>query len=111
MLVERSALNRFHTPVFCQSRNRLQQVEPEPYPNLVKRSRQRIPVSSTNRIPFRAARFATGNRQPAWILLAPWFWRRQQWLDQCPQFVINDRRGHPWFQLFRRPRLTACRKG
>ena len=55
------------TPAFCQSRNRLQQVEREPNPNFVDRSRQRIPVLSTNRMPFSAALFATGNR-PGYFL-------------------------------------------
>jgi hypothetical protein len=62
-----SSCNRFHTPAFCQSRNRRQQVDPDPNPNLVDRSRQRIPVLSTNRMPFSAARFATGNR-PGYFL-------------------------------------------
>ncbi len=62
-----SSCNRFHTPALCQSRNRLQQVEPEPNPNFVDRSRQRIPVLSTNRMPFSAARFATGHR-PGYFL-------------------------------------------
>jgi len=62
-----SSCNRFHTPALCQSRNRLQQVEPEPNPNFVGRSRQRIPVLSTNRMPFSANRFATGNR-PGYFL-------------------------------------------
>lgn len=62
-----SSCNRFHTPAFCQSRNRRQQVEPDPNPNLVDRSRQRIPVLSTNRMPFSAARFETGNR-PGYFL-------------------------------------------
>lgn len=47
-----SSCNRFHRPAFCQSRNLRQQVEPDPNPNLVGRSRQRIPVLSTNRMPF-----------------------------------------------------------
>ena len=62
-----SSCNRFQTPAFCQSRNRLQQVEPEPKPNFVDTSRQRIPVLSTNRMPFSAALFATGNR-PGYFL-------------------------------------------
>ena len=62
-----SSCNRFHTPAFCQSRNRLQQVEPAPNPNFVDRSRQRIPVLSTNRMLFSAARFATGKR-PGYFL-------------------------------------------
>lgn len=48
--------------------------------------------------------------QPTSILLAPGFGRRQQWLDQRPKFVINNRRAHPWFQLFRWPRLRKVGK-
>ncbi|MGF6666194.1 hypothetical protein QF000_007927 [Paraburkholderia atlantica] len=66
-LASSSSCNCFHTPAFCQSRKRRQQVDPEPNPNLVDRSRQRIPVLSTNRMPFRAARFETGNR-PGYFL-------------------------------------------
>lgn len=62
-----SSCNRFQTPAFCQSRRRRQQVEPEPNPNLVDRSRQRIPVLRMNRMPFSAARFETGNR-PGYFL-------------------------------------------
>ncbi|VVE59319.1 hypothetical protein PSP20601_05504 [Pandoraea sputorum] len=61
--------NLIHTPAFCQSRKRLQQVGPEPNPNLVDRSHQRIPVLNTNRMPFNAARFETGSRPG-------YFWRR-----------------------------------
>lgn len=61
--------NLIHTPAFCQSRKRLQQVGPEPNPNLVDRSHQRIPVLNTNRMPFSAARFETGGRPG-------YFWRR-----------------------------------
>lgn len=56
-----------HTPAFCQSRKRRQQVGPEPNPNLVERSHQRIPVLNTNRMPFSAARFETG-RRPGYFL-------------------------------------------
>ncbi|VVE54379.1 hypothetical protein PSP20601_04904 [Pandoraea sputorum] len=61
--------NLIHTPAFCQSRKRLQQVGPEPNPNLVDRSHQRIPVLNTNRMPISAARFETGSRPG-------YFWRR-----------------------------------
>ncbi|MGF6472298.1 hypothetical protein QFZ89_007549 [Paraburkholderia youngii] len=29
---------------------------------------------------------------------------------RTPQFVINNRRAHPWFQLFRWPRLRKVGK-
>lgn len=62
-----SSCNRFQTPAFCQSRKRLQQVGPDPNPNLVDRSHQRMPVLNTNRMPFSAARFETGSR-PGYFL-------------------------------------------
>ena len=46
----------FHTPAFCQSRNRRQQVMPLPQPSSLGRSSQPIPVLSTKRIPLSAAR-------------------------------------------------------
>jgi hypothetical protein len=51
-----------HTPACCQSRNRRQQVAPEPKPNRVGRWFHRIPVFSTNRMPLNAARSETGSR-------------------------------------------------
>jgi hypothetical protein len=66
-LASKSSCKRVHTPAFCQSRRRRQQVEPEPNPNLVDRSRQRMPVLSTNRMPLSAARFETGSR-PGYFL-------------------------------------------
>ena len=57
-----SSCSRSQTPAFCQSRKRRQQVGPEPNPNLIDRSHQRIPVFNTNRMPFSAARFETGRR-------------------------------------------------
>jgi hypothetical protein len=59
--------SRSHTPAFCQSCKRRQQVEPEPYPNLIDRSHQRIPVLNTNRMPFSAARSET-RRRPGYFL-------------------------------------------
>ena len=49
-----------HTPAFCQSRSRRQQVIPEPQPISCGRSSHAMPVLSTNKIPVRAARFETG---------------------------------------------------
>lgn len=45
-----------HTPAFCQSRKRRQQVMPLPQPISKGKSRQAMPVLSTNRIPVNAAR-------------------------------------------------------
>lgn len=57
-----SSCSRSQTPAFRQSRKRRQQVGPEPNPNFVDRSHQRIPVLNTNRMPFSAARSETGRR-------------------------------------------------
>jgi hypothetical protein len=62
-----SSCNRSHTPTLCQSRRRRQQAGPEPNPNLIDRSHQRIPVLNTNSMPFSAARFETG-RRPEYLL-------------------------------------------
>lgn len=66
-LASSSSCNCFHTSTCCQSRRRRQQVEPEPNPSSVGRSRQRMPVLRTNRMPFSAARFETGSR-PGYFL-------------------------------------------
>ncbi len=51
-----------HTPARCQSRNRRQQVAPEPKPNRVGRWFHRIPVLSTSSMPLSAARSESGRR-------------------------------------------------
>ncbi|KWC26457.1 hypothetical protein WL50_07570, partial [Burkholderia ubonensis] len=51
-----------HTPAFCQSLNRRQQVAPEPKPSRVGKWFQRIPVLNTNRMPLSAARSDTRGR-------------------------------------------------
>lgn len=61
-LASNSSWRRSHTPTSCQSRSRRQQVAPEPKPSWVGRWFHRIPVLSTNRMPFNAARSGTGNR-------------------------------------------------
>lgn len=61
-LASNSSWRRFHTPASCQSRSRRQQVAPEPKPSWVGRWFHRMPVLSTNRMPFNVARFGTGNR-------------------------------------------------
>jgi hypothetical protein len=51
-----------HTPAFCQSRNLLQQVMPQPQPISLGRSSHPIPVLSTNKIPVSASLSETGFR-------------------------------------------------
>lgn len=61
-LASNCACNASHTPACCQSRSRRQQLTPEPHPISAGRSRQRIPVFNTNKIPVSAARSGTGLR-------------------------------------------------
>ena len=51
-----------HTPAFCHSCNRRQQVIPQPQPISCGRSSQPMPVFRTNNMPVRAWRFETGFR-------------------------------------------------
>lgn len=51
-----------HTPAFCQSRRRRQQVMPEPQPISCGRSSQAMPVLSTNKMPVRTTRSGKGFR-------------------------------------------------
>lgn len=51
-----------HTPAFCHSCSRRQQVIPQPQPISCGRSSQPIPVFSTNNIPVSASRFDIGFR-------------------------------------------------
>jgi hypothetical protein len=55
---------RVHTPASCQSRNRRQQVMPEPQPISSGSISQGMPERSTNRMPVRAARDDTRGRPP-----------------------------------------------
>ncbi len=52
------------TPAFCQSRNRRQQVMPEPQPISCGSISQGMPLLSTNRMPVSAARSSSGGRPP-----------------------------------------------
>jgi hypothetical protein len=54
--------NRCHTPAFCQSRNRRQQVVLLPHPSALGTSRQGHPVLRTKTMPPRAARSETRGR-------------------------------------------------
>jgi len=62
-----NSCSRSHTPAFCQSCKRRQQVGPEPNPSLIDRSHHRIQVLNTNRMPFSAARSETV-RRPRYFL-------------------------------------------
>ena len=53
---------RSHTPSFCQSRSRRQQVMPQPQPISKGKSLQPIPLLSTKRMPVSAARLEIGLR-------------------------------------------------
>ncbi len=59
-----SRCSRSHTPVACQSRNRRQQVTPEPHPISAGSISHGMPVRRTNRMPLNAARAGTGGRPP-----------------------------------------------
>ena len=59
-----SRCNRSHTPAACQSRNRRQQVMPDPHPISAGSISQGMPVRSTNKMPVRAALAVTGGRPP-----------------------------------------------
>ena len=59
-----SRCRRSHTPAACQSRNRRQQVTPDPHPISAGSISQGMPVRSTNKMPVRAARAVTGGRPP-----------------------------------------------
>lgn len=61
-----------HTPAFCQSRNLLQQVIPQPQPISFGKSSHPMPVLSTNRIPVRASLSETGFR-PGYLNLLFFF--------------------------------------
>lgn len=55
---------RSHTPAFCQSRKRRQQVIPEPQPISRGSNSHGVPERSTNRIPVSAARSEVRGRPP-----------------------------------------------
>ncbi|SDM53216.1 hypothetical protein SAMN05216360_102359 [Methylobacterium phyllostachyos] len=59
-----SYCRRSHTPAFCQSRKRRQQVIPEPQPISRGSNSHGVSELSTNRIPVSAARSEVGGRPP-----------------------------------------------
>ena len=60
----RIACRCFHTPAVCQSRNRRQQVMPQPQPISRGSISQGMPLFRTKMIPASAARLSTGGRPP-----------------------------------------------
>ena len=101
-----SSCNRSHTPASCQSRKRRQQVTPEPQPISAGRSRQRIPVRNTNKMPLNAARSGTGLRPG-------YFSRRGFGCGSKGSIRFHNSSSMiglsiPLTSSSRRPRLTAC---
>jgi len=60
----RTLWRRSHTPAFCQSRSRRQQVIPDPQPISWGSNSQGVPERRTKRMPVRAARSGTRGRPP-----------------------------------------------
>jgi hypothetical protein len=75
------------TPACCQSRRRRQQVMPEPKPSSRGSRCQAIPVVSTNRIPFKHASVV---EPPAARMTVTPRSSREKWLDQFPEFVVDQ---------------------
>jgi hypothetical protein len=59
-----SLCRRFQIPAACQSRNRRQQVIPQPQPSSCGNIAQGMPLRSTNKIPVNARRLPSGGRPP-----------------------------------------------
>ena len=72
----------FHTPAFCQSRRRRQQVMPEPQPISCGRYSQPIPVFRTKSMPVNAARSETG--------LRPGYWNRRFRCGMCGSMIFHN---------------------
>ncbi len=101
-----TACNRSHTPACCQSRSLRQQLTPEPHPISDGKSRQRMPVFSTNRMPVKAARSAIGLR-PGYLT--------RRGFDGGSSGSISAQSSSSMIglpislaRLSRRPRLTEC---
>ncbi|ALX43627.1 transposase [Burkholderia humptydooensis] len=101
-----TACSRSHTPACCQSRSLRQQLTPEPHPISDGKSRQRMPVFSTKRMPVKAARSATG--------LRPGYLKRRGFGGGSSASISahssSSMIGLPisLARLSRRPRLTGC---
>ena len=63
-LVSSVSCSRCHTPAWCQSRSRRQQVVPEPQPISLGSMAHGMPVLRTNKMPPRAERLETGGLPP-----------------------------------------------
>ena len=77
-------------PSCCQSRNRRQQVMPEPQPNAFGSIRQGIPLRSTKIMPARQARSVRRGRPPLRLGRRNW----QKGFDQLPQRIRNEHASH-----------------
>ncbi|MDQ0627103.1 hypothetical protein QFZ39_006378 [Paraburkholderia graminis] len=108
-LARSTACSRSHTPACCQSRSLRQQLTPEPHPISAGKSRHRIPVFSTNRMPVSAARSGTG--------LRPGYLKRRGFAGGSSGSISvhssSSMIGLPIssIQLSRRSRLTGCVTG
>lgn len=101
-----TACSRSHTPACCQSRSLRQQLTPEPHPISDGKSRQRMSVFSTNRMPVKAARSAIGLR-PGYLT--------RRGCDGGSSGSISAQSSSSMIglpislaRLSRRPRLTGC---
>ncbi len=101
-----AACSRLHTPACCQSRSLRQQLATEPHPISDGKSRQRMPIFSTNRMPVKAARSAAG--------LRPGYLKRRGFgggsSGSISAHSSSSMIGLPisLASLSRRPRLTGC---
>lgn len=103
-----SSCSRSHTPAFCQSCSRRQQVAPEPKPNTVGRWLHRRPVFNTNKMPLSAARSDMRGR-PGCFLHRGLVGGNNGSISIHSSSSITGA-SIPWAPLLRQPRLTACRE-
>ena len=108
-LARSTACKRSHTPACCQSRSLRQQLTPEPHLISAGKSRHRIPVFSTNKMPVSAARSGTG--------LRPGYLKRRGFAGGSSGSISahssSSMIGLPISSILlsRRSRLTACVTG
>ena len=101
-----TACSRSQTPACCQSRSLRQHLTPEPHPISAGKSRQRIPVFSTNKMPVNAARSGTG--------LRPGYLKRRGFArgssGSISDYSSSSMIGFPISSILlsRRLRLTGC---
>ena len=77
-------------PSCCQSRNRRQQVMPEPQPSVFGSIRQGMPLRSTKIMPARQAWSVRRDRPPCGLGRRNW----QKRFDQIPQRIRNEPASH-----------------